>query len=300
MNIDLNLYMLFHTVAKLGSITKAAEYLYISQPAVTQGIKTLEKMMGATLFIRTKKGVTLTEEAKVLYNYIDEGLTYIKNGESKFQELMNLQDGTLKIGASTTVTQHVLLPYLEKFTSLYPNINVSITNHLTSDLIKLLRNGTVDLLILNLPTEEHPDLEITPFVEVHDILAVGEKLKSLSNKKQNLKELLNKDFIFQKSPSNTRAYLDNFLRSKNIEITPKYDVVSFNLVKDMTKIGLGIGYLTKEFISNEIENKELYPIELNPPISPRFIGLVTLKKNIPSFASRSFINIILSTTKDTH
>lgn len=300
MNIDLNLYMLFHTVAKLGSITKAAEYLYISQPAVTQGIKTLEKMMGATLFIRTKKGVTLTEEAKVLYNYIDEGLTYIKNGESKFQELMNLQDGTLKIGASTTVTQHVLLPYLEKFTSLYPNINVSITNHLTSDLIKLLRNGTVDLLILNLPTEEHPDLEITPFVEVHDILAVGEKLKSLSNKKQNLKELLNKDFIFQKSPSNTRAYLDNFLRSKNIEITPKYDVVSFNLVKDMTKIGLGIGYLTKEFISNEIENKELYPIELNPPIPPRFIGLVTLKKNIPSFASRSFINIILSTTKDTH
>lgn len=300
MNIDLNLYVLFHTVAKLGSITKAAENLYISQPAVTQGIKTLEKMMGATLFIRTKKGVTLTEEAKILYNYIDEGLTYIKNGESKFQELMNLQDGTLKIGASTTVTQHVLLPYLEKFTSLYPNINVSITNHLTSDLIKLLRNGTVDLLILNLPTIEHPDLEITPFVEVHDILAVGEKLKSLSNKKQNLKELLNKDFIFQKSPSNTRAYLDNFLKSKNIEITPKYDVVSFNLVKDMTKIGLGIGYLTKEFISNEIKNKELYPLDITPSIPPRFIGLVTLKKNIPSFASRSFINIILNKTKDTH
>ncbi len=298
MNIDLNLYLLFHTVAKLGSITKAAEELYVSQPAITQNIKTLEHQLGATLFIRTKKGVTLTEEAKVLYNYIDEGITYIKNGEAKFQELMNLQDGTLKIGASTTVTQHVLLPYLEKFTTLYPNINVSITNHLTSDLIKLLRNGTVDLLILNLPTTEHGDLEITPFMEVHDILAVGEKLKSLSLKEQQLKDLQKKDFIFQKSPSNTREFLNNFLTKEKIEIIPKYDVVSFNLVKDMTTIGLGIGYLTKEFIDSEIQSKKLFPLNINPTIPSRKIGLVTLKKNIPSFASRSFINIILE--KDTH
>ena len=298
MNIDLNLYLLFHTVAKLGSITKAAEELYVSQPAITQNIKTLEHQLGATLFIRTKKGVTLTEEAKVLYNYIDEGITYIKNGEAKFQELMNLQDGTLKIGASTTVTQHVLLPYLEKFTTLYPNINVSITNHLTSDLIKLLRNGTVDLLILNLPTTEHGDLEIIPFMEVHDILAVGEKLKSLSLKEQQLKDLQKKDFIFQKSPSNTREFLNNFLTKEKIEIIPKYDVVSFNLVKDMTTIGLGIGYLTKEFIDSEIQSKKLFPLNINPTIPPRKIGLVTLKKNIPSFASRSFINIILE--KDTH
>ncbi len=298
MNIDLNLYLLFHTVAKLGSITKAAEELYVSQPAITQNIKTLEHQLGATLFIRTKKGVTLTEEAKVLYNYIDEGITYIKNGEAKFQELMNLQDGTLKIGASTTVTQHVLLPYLEKFTTLYPNINVSITNHLTSDLIKLLRNGTVDLLILNLPTTEHGDLEIIPFMEVHDILAVGEKLKSLSLKEQQLKDLQKKDFIFQKSPSNTREFLNNFLTKEKIEIIPKYDVVSFNLVKDMTTIGLGIGYLTKEFIDSEIQSKKLFPLNINPTIPSRKIGLVTLKKNIPSFASRSFINIILE--KDTH
>lgn len=294
MNIDLNLYYIFHTVAKFGSITKAAEELYVSQPAVTQGIKTLENLMGATLFIRTKKGVTLTEEAKVLYNYIDEGITYIKNGERKFQELMNLQDGTLKIGASTTVTQHILLPYLEKFTNQYPNINVSITNHLTSDLIKLLRNGTVDLLILNLPTEEHPDLEITPFTEVQDIFTVGKKLKQLSEKEQNLKDITKEDFIFQKNPSNTRTYLNNFLTKEKITIVPKYDVVSFNLVKDMTKIGLGIGYLTKEFIKDEINKEELYELKTKPVIPSREIGLVTLKKNIPSFASRVFINIILN------
>lgn len=300
MNIDLNLYYIFHTVAKLGSITKASEKLFVSQPAITQSIKTLENIIGATLFIRTKKGVILTEEAKVLYNYIDEGLTFIKNGEAKFQELMNLQDGTLKIGASTTVTQHVLLPYLEKFTNLYPNINVSITNHLTSELITLLRNGTVDILILNLPTEEYFDLEINPFMEVHDIFAVSSKLKKLLEKEHSLTDLLKNDFIFQKIPSNTRTFLNNFLSSKNMVIEPKYEVVSFNLVKDMTKIGLGIGYLTKEFIEAEIKNKELFPIKIKPSIPPRQIGLVTLKKNIPSFAARSFINLILNTKKDIH
>lgn len=300
MNIDLNLYYIFHNVAKLGSITKTSEKLFVSQPAITQSIKTLENLIGATLFIRTKKGVILTEEAKVLYNYIDEGLTFIKNGEAKFQELMNLQDGTLKIGASTTVTQHVLLPYLEKFTNLYPNINVSITNHLTSELITLLRNGTVDILILNLPTEEYFDLEIIPFMEVHDIFAVSNKLKKLLEKEHSLTDLLKNDFIFQKSPSNTRTFLNNFLSSKNMVIEPKYEVVSFNLVKDMTKIGLGIGYLTKEFIEAEIKNKELFPIKIKPSIPPRQIGLVTLKKNIPSFAARSFINLILNTKKDIH
>lgn len=300
MNIDLNLYHIFHTVAKFGSITKAAEELYVSQPAVTQGIKTLENLIGATLFIRTKKGVTLTEEAKVLFNYIDEGITYIKNGETKFQELMNLQDGTLKIGASTTITQHILLPYLEKFTNQFPNINVSITNHLTTDLIKLLRNGTVDLLILNLPTLEHSDLQIIPFTKVQDIFAVGKKLKRLSEKEQQLKNLSKEDFIFQKNPSNTRTYLNNFLLKEKIIISPKYDVVSFNLVKDMTKIGMGIGYLTKEFILNEINNKELYIIKTKPAIPQRQIGLVTLKKNIPSFASRSFINLILENNKKAH
>ncbi|MCI8777678.1 MAG: LysR family transcriptional regulator [Bacilli bacterium] len=300
MNIDLNLYYIFHTVAKLGSITKASEELFVSQPAITQSIKTLESLIGATLFIRTKKGVILTEEAKVLYNYIDEGLTFIKNGEAKFQELMNLQDGTLKIGASTTVTQHVLLPYLEKFTNLYPNINVSITNHLTSELITLLRNGTVDILILNLPTEEYFDLEINPFMEVHDIFAVSNKLKKLLEKEHSLTDLLKNDFIFQKSPSNTRTFLNNFLSSKNMVIEPKYEVVSFNLVKDMTKIGLGIGYLTKEFIESEIKNKELFPIKIKPSIPPRQIGLVTIKKNIPSFAARSFINLILNKKKDIH
>lgn len=293
MNIDLNLYYVFYTVAKYESITKASIELYISQPAVTQSIKTLENNIGATLFIRTKKGVTLTEEAKVLYKYVSNGIAYIQNGEKKFQELMNLQEGTLKIGASTTVTGNVLLPYLQKFANTYPNINIQINNNLTSELINLLRNGTVDLLILNLPTKETSDLEITPFLTVHDTFVVNSKYKNLLKKENKIKDLTNESFIFQKSPSNTRNYLNKWLEKENIEITPKLEVVSFSLVKNMTKKGMGIGYLTKEFIKNELDNEELFELPLKHKIPPREIGIVTLKKNIPSFAARALLDMIL-------
>lgn len=293
MDIDLNLYKIFYVVAKKGNITKAAEELFISQPAVTQAIHSLENQIGAPLFIRAKKGVTLTKEAKVLFQFIESGLNYIHNGENKFKELMNIESGTLKIGASTTVTQHVLLEYLDFFQDKYPNVSISITNDLTQDLIKLLREGSVDLLILNLPMKEYKDIEIIPFLEVNDTFMVGKRKKDLSNSKIDLNNIKD-DFIFQKSPSNTRKYLDSWLDDNNISITPKYDVVSFNLVKDMTKMGLGIGYITREFAKKELESGELFELDFNPRVPSRQIGIVTLKNMIPSFAARSFIEIILN------
>lgn len=292
MNIDLNLYRIFYVVAKRGNITKAAEELYISQPAVTQAIHSLENQIGATLFIRAKKGVTLTEEAKVLFQFVESGLNYIKNGENKFKELMNIESGTLKIGASTTVTQHVLLKYLDIFQDRYPNVSISITNDLTQNLVKLLREGSVDLLILNLPTKDAKDIEIVPFLEVHDTFMVGKRKIDLINNKLDLNNI-KEDFIFQKSPSNTRKFLDNWLNDNNIEIDPKYDVVSFNLVKDMTRMGLGIGYITKEFAIKELNDGDLFELNINPKVPARHIGIATLKGMIPSFATREFINIIL-------
>ena len=293
MNIDLNLYRIFYVVAKKGNITKAAEELFISQPAVTQAIHSLESQFGAPLFIRAKKGVTLTEEAKVLFQFVESGLNYINNGENKFKELMNIESGTLKIGASTTVTQHVLLEYLDIFQDKYPNVSISITNNLSQELVKLLREGSVDLLIVNLPMKEYKDIEITPFLEVHDTFMVGKRKKDLVNENIDLNKIEDA-FIFQKAPSNTRNFLNKWLIENNIEINPKYDVVSFNLVKDMTKMGLGIGYITREFAKKELESGELFELNITPIVPGRQIGIATLKNMVPSFAARSFIDIILN------
>ena len=140
-DLDFNLFKTFYTVVITGNITKAAEKLYISQPAVTKAIKNLEDSIGGTLFIRTKKGVILTEEGKVFFEYVKSILEDIRNAKNKFNSLIHLEEGKIHIGASATVTKHFLMPYIEKFHKMYPNIDISITNELTTNLVRYLRNG---------------------------------------------------------------------------------------------------------------------------------------------------------------
>ena len=145
MNINFELYRIFYVVANNGNITKASEELNISQPAVSKSIKNLEDQLGGPLFVRTKRGVILTEEGKEFYEYIKHAMEYINNAENKFTDLINLETGCIKIGVSTTLTKEFLLPYLEKFHELYPKIDIQIMTYLTSDLIPKLRNGLIDL-----------------------------------------------------------------------------------------------------------------------------------------------------------
>ncbi|HCC07008.1 MAG TPA: LysR family transcriptional regulator [Clostridiales bacterium] len=292
MNINFELYYIFYIVTQNGNISRAAKELFISQPAVSQSIKKLESQLGGPLFIRTKQGVTLTEEGKVFYSYIKQGVELFNNAENKFSQLKNLEIGNIKIGASATVTRHVLLPYIENFHKLYPNIDIEITNHLTKDLLQLLRNGTVDMLVLNLPMQSTKDIDIIPFKEIQDCFVVGKDYKYISANTISLEELKKYPLIFQKKPSNTRTFLDNFLIQNNIELTPKIEIVSYNLVMDFTKIGFGIGYATRDFILKEIEEGYLYEVKTIPTVPKRHIGIAIMSNTVSSFGVKKLLEII--------
>lgn len=291
-NIDLNLYKVFYTVATLGNITKASEHLYISQPAVTKSIKQLENSLGGAVFIRTKKGVTLTEEGKVLLEYVKNILEEAKNAQNKFNSLIKLEEGKIRIGASTTVTKHFLMPYIEKFHKIYPKINIEITNELTTNLVKGLRNGYIDFLVTNLPMKEYLDLDVSVCAKLHDSFACSEKYLKKENKVYNLEELLNHEIITQKEPSNTRNFLNDYMKNNGVEFCPDIEIVSYALVVEFIKAGFGIGYVTKEFIKEELKNKEIYEINVNPKIPSRKLGIITLKNNTLSYASSKFIELI--------
>ena len=126
MNINFELYKIFYVVATNQSITKASNELMITQPAVSQGIQNLENSLNTTLFIRTKKGVILTNEGEELYKYIKEGMNYFINGTNKINDLKNLDSGILRIGASTSLTENYLMKYITKFHRLHPNIEIKI------------------------------------------------------------------------------------------------------------------------------------------------------------------------------
>lgn len=292
MNINYEAYRIFYNVAVNGSISKASQQLLISQPAVTWHLKNLESNLGVTLFTRTKKGVKLTEEGALFFEYIKEGIKSFTNGENMLTNLKNLDYGNIRIGASTTVCQHVLMPYLEKFHEKYPNIDIQIVNTLTEDLLKQLRNGNLDMLILNLPMEESKDLRIDKILDVQDIFVGNKKYYDLCGGNINLEQLSNYPLLFQKNPSNTRKYLDKYLKENNVVLQPKTEIVSYNLIMEFIKSGFGIGYATKEFIKEELDNKSLYEINVNPKVPKRYIGIVTLNQSIPNYSAKKLIKII--------
>ena len=248
MNIDFELYRIFYVVASNGNITRASEELNISQPAISKSIKNLEEQLGGALFVRTKRGVILTDEGKEFYEYIKHAIEYINNAENKFTDLINLETGSIKIGVSTTLTKEFLLPYLEEFHNLYPKVDIQISTYLTADLIPKLRNGLIDIVILNVTNKNYgSDIEITKCRKINDCFVVGEKYKDLANETLTLDELNNYPLILQSKGSNTREFLDEFARSNNVVLKPNIELASYSLEIEFTKIGLGIGYATREY-----------------------------------------------------
>lgn len=294
MNINFELYRIFYTVAKNQNITKASQELNISQPAISKSIKNLEEQLGGQLFIRTKRGVILTEEGKEFYNYIKQAIENINNAENKFTELINLETGCIKIGITTTLTKQFLLPYLETFHKLYPNIKIQIITSISSDLYTKLKNGSVDLIIVNLINDNYDkEFNIIKCKQITDIFIVNNTYQDLINKQISIKELNKYPLILQSKESNTRILLDNFAKEHNTILKPNIELASYSLIVDFTKIGLGIGYTTKDYIKEELKNKTLYEIKLKEKIPNKYIGIVTSKNHLPNFSSKKLIEIIL-------
>ncbi len=230
--------------------------------------------MGITLFYRTPKGVTLTENGSVFFEFIKNGVESFLNGEHRLTSLNNLETGILRIGASTTITKYFLLPFIEEFHKTYPKIEISINNHLTGHLISDLKKGNLDFLIVNLPMKLDNSLQVRPCATLHDCFAGNLEYKNQIRKPLSLKDLVtNYPIIAQKEPSNTRTFLNSFMTSHELDFHPQFDVVSYSLVKDFAKIGMGISYLTKEFSKSELQNKELFPIPIEEKIPTRQLRL---------------------------
>lgn len=292
MNVNYELYKTFYSVAKNKNITKAAHELMISQPAVSKSIKTLEDQVGCTLFIRNKYGVSLTEEGETFYKNIKPAIEMIEHAEETLQETLNLDYGTLSIGVSNTLTRKYLLPYIKKFHEQYPRIKIKISTSPTFELITQARNGLIDFIILNLPYQLPSDFKETKLKEVNDCFIASKDWKELKGKTIPLKEMNNYPLILIAKGSNTRIFLDDFCEKNNIMLSPEMELASHSLVTAFTKIGLGIGYATKEFLKKDLKEQTLFEIKTTPTIPPRQIGATYLKQKQLNKASLTFLNLL--------
>lgn len=292
MNIDLELYRVFYSVAKNRNITKASMELRISQPGVSKSIKNLEGQLGCTLFIRNKYGVVLTEEGKVFYEQIEKAMEFIEHAEDAIAEMINMETGVLTIGISNTLTQKYLLPFIEQFHKLYPKIKIKIITNPTFSLIDKARNGLLDFIILNLPYQIPNDFVEYHLREIHDCFVANQNFKHLKNKKISLQELNDYPLILISQGSNTRYFLDKVSLENEVVLKPEMELTSHSLVTQFTKIGLGIGFVTKEYLENELEDGTLFEIRLKEKIESRYIGLIYMKTRVLSKTAKKFLELL--------
>ena len=298
MNINFELYRIFYVVATVGNITKASQELNISQPAVTKQIKSLEAQLGGDLFIRTKRGVILTENGRAIYNYIKQAMNCFNNAELQFSNLKKLETGVIKIGISTALARLFLMKYLDKFHKEYPNIAIQLFTDPSKVMRKMLKDGSLDILIAKEETCEDEDLEVQRVGTLHQCFIASEYFSELKNRTIPLRDLDEYPILLQKTPSTTRESFDNFCKEHNIEITTKLEIASATLLEDFVKIGLGVGLATREFAEKDIKEGSIFEVKTNPTIPTIPFALITLKNSFHSFGTNKLIDMILEDNKN--
>lgn len=292
--INLELYRIFYVVAETGNITKASELLHISQPAITKQIKNLERELDTPLFIRTNKGVKLNEVGEKILLNAKQGLALLDEIEYLIKDFSNNKTGTIKIGTSTSIMKYCLFKNLEKFHKDYPNIVLDIYTDPTKDLIKKLKNGSIDMIISKLPHNLDNDLSYKELGKTRYIFAANPDYYYAKNQTLHPGDLKNYPILIQEYPANSRTSAEKYFLKNNVSINPKMNIASSNLLVEFIKMGYGVGYVTELYINDEIKNKKIVPLNIKPEPESISYGVITFKNNIPLNYCKEFLKYIFS------
>lgn len=291
MNINLELYKTFYYVAKNENISRASNELSISQPAISKAIKTLEEQLNTNLFIRKRDGMELTEAGEAFYKKIKDAMELISSAENDLEVITSMETGSINIGASKTILHEFLMPYIKDFHKKYPKINIRIFTDKTSDLINKSKMGIIDVIFTNMPYGLPVNFDSIKMLTLHDCLACNNSFEHLKGKKLNKKDLSELPLLVLTKGATTRIRLDDYCAENNIEIHPEMEFGSNTLIKEFTEAGFGVGLLTEEHIKKELETGELFKLNLEIPLSEKYLGMVWNKEN-KSLVAKNFIKYI--------
>lgn len=292
MEQNLSSYHIFHTVAQCKNISKAAEKLYISQPAVSKSIQKLEQNLGCQLFFRSSRGVSLTEEGKLLYKHVTAAIHTLSLGEEKIQRVAGLGVGHLKIGASATLCKYVLLTYLKGFTQKYPHINISVACQSTSETLRLLQEDQLDIGLIGMGSYTLPHaLVFDALTQIEDIFVAGEQyLHRLQQRGIAKSQILqNSSFMMLDKNNISRQYIDEYLQKNQIPAQECIEASSMDLLIEFAKINLGVACVIRQFVERELANGSFIEIPLPVPVKKRSVGFVYKSQPNASNAKKQFI-----------
>lgn len=279
-------------MARAGSVTEAARELSISQPAVSQAIKQLERQLGVELVQRASKGIKLTREGQELYPYVEKSYEQLTMGVDKLRQMLNLEAGEIRIGASDMTLQFYLLPFLERFHEAYPMIKVNVTNAPTPETLRYLEEGRIDFGIVSTPFDVQPDIEAFAVRRIEDIFIAGRRFLPYKNRMLDLQELESLPLIFLEKNTSSRSYMDQFLKKRGVELRPEFELATSDMIVQFALRSLGVGCVVRDFAQPYIDSGMLFELRFNQMIPKRQFCVVRSKRLALSRAAKELTRIM--------
>lgn len=297
MNINYEYYRIFYYVGKYKNLTQAAEVLHNNQPNISRTIKLLEHEMGCKLLIRSNRGISLTPEGERLYAYVKTAVEQIQSAEEEITKSVNMQAGSVTIGASETALRMLVLPVLSIFKKHYPDIRIRILNHLTTQAIESVKKGMVDFAVVATPAMIEKPLISYPIWKLKDIVIGGTSYEKLSNRILTIEELAAYPLICLGETTMTYQLYDEFYHKHNLVLKPELEAATTDQILPMVKNDLGVAYIPEIFAKEALENKEVYRLHLAEEIPERQLCFVENQRFPLSIAAKELKALILDYTK---
>ena len=290
MAVKLELYRVFKEVAETGNISLAAKNLYISQSAVSQSVKQLETALQARLFARSPRGVSLTWEGQMLYQYVRSALGLLATGEDKLSQAQQLLLGTLTIGASDTVTSFFLTPFLETFHRQHPGIRLKIVSGRSAKVLSMLKSGAVDIAFASSPSE--PGLSTWSCFATHSVFVAGSGYDCDFDHVYTRQEIADFPLILLERKASSRVFLEQCFLQSGITLTPEIELSSRSLLVSLAKIGLGVAGVTLEFVQDALLSGDIRLLKTDFTIPSRSVDMCTLQDVSPTAAASAFMEMV--------
>lgn len=291
-NINYNLYKSFLVVYETKNISRAADILYISQPAVSHNIKELEKQLNIQLFYKKSNGMNTTSEADILYKYISSAFNSIWKGELTISDMAGLKTGVVKIGIPSYLTILFLSDIITDFRNKYPNVKIEIVSKPIPDLITMLQTQNIDIVIDSQPIPTEKSTTSIKYLKSYNHCFFTTD-KYYSEKSFGIDNINNLPLIIPSQNSEEIKLLKNSVIG--LKINPVIEAWTTESMIKLVKEGNGVGYCQEEYIKEELESGLLKKLNLlfTPPKLDIYAGYMV---DTLAFAPKKFIEFL--STKD--
>jgi len=262
----------FHTVARLLSFTKAAETLHMTQPAVTFQVRQLEEYFNTRLFDRTHNRISMTDAGKKVYEYADRIFEFYTEMENAVREMTGDINGTLTVGASTTIAEYMLPTLLGDFKEHYPEVTIHLKVSNSDGIVSMVENNTIDLGVVE-SSVANKNL-VVENCKRDQLVAIVPPGHPMDGKRTvEFSELLEYPFICREDGSGTREVIDNCLRQSRhsgAALKIAMELGSPEAVKGAVEAGMGVSVVSQATIRKELRLNTLVALDLDPPLDRPF------------------------------